>query len=224
MGSAPRQISGRVAQRRRSLIAKAGWAGPCVALALVPKCGLCVLAWMLALSGIGVETCGAGPSWTIVTAEIVQLKGRIRIYDPLTLTQLPSSMPTQRAIELFAMLNFVIVGLSLLIQPRAWARYFAWMRREGDAGAVIYGLFCVLWGSLIVSFCLAWHGLLVVLPVFGIIQLLEGLIFLLAPAAGLKLMGMFTEEGSGLLLLRLLGVIAIGLAVYIDAIALTVGV
>jgi len=132
-------------------------------------------------------------------------------------------MPTQRAIELFAMLNFVIVGLSLLIRPQAWAQYFAWMRREGEAGAVIYGLFCVLWGSLIVSFCLAWHGLLVVLPVFGVIQLLEGLIFLLAPAAGLRLMALFTEKGSGLMLLRLLGVIALGLAIYIDAITLAIG-
>jgi uncharacterized protein YjeT (DUF2065 family) len=132
-------------------------------------------------------------------------------------------MPTQRAIELFAMLNFVIVGLSLLIQPRAWARYFAWMRREGEAGAVIYGLFCVLWGSLIVSFCLAWHGLLVVLPIFGIIQLIEGVLFLLAPAFGLRVMASFTEDGSGLLLLRLLGVIALGLAIYIDAIALAIG-
>ncbi len=132
-------------------------------------------------------------------------------------------MPTQRAIELFAMLNFVIVGLSLLIQPRAWAQFFVWMRREGPAGAVIYGLLCVLWGSLIVSFCLAWHGLLVVLPLFGVIQVLEGVIFLLAPAAGLKLMAMFTEEGSGLMLLRLLGIIAIGLAIYLYAIVLAIG-
>jgi hypothetical protein len=36
-------------------------------------------------------------------------------------------------------------------------------------------------------------------------------------------MAIFTEEGSGLLLLRLLGVIALGLAVYIDAITLAIG-
>ena len=132
-------------------------------------------------------------------------------------------MPTQRAIELFAMLNFVIVGFSLLIQPRAWAQFFVWMRREGSAGAVIYGLLCVLWGSLIVSFCLSWHGLLVVLPLFGVVQLLEGVVFLLVPAFGLRLMALFTEQGSGLALLRVLGLIALALAAYIYVLVATIG-
>ena len=61
-------------------------------------------------------------------------------------------MASQRAIELFALLNFAVVGLSLVVRPLAWARFFIWMEREGEAGAVIYGLMCVLWGSLIVSF------------------------------------------------------------------------
>ena len=49
-------------------------------------------------------------------------------------------MTSQRAIELFALLNFAVVGLSLLVRPVSWARFFIWMRREGEAGAVIYGL------------------------------------------------------------------------------------
>ena len=95
----------------------------------------------------------------------------------------------------------------------AWAKYFAWMRREGEAGAVIYGLFCVLWGSLIVSFHREWRGFLVILPAFGALQMLEGLTFLIAPAFGLRLMAIFNEEGLGLL--RLLGVIALAMALYI---------
>jgi uncharacterized protein YjeT (DUF2065 family) len=119
-------------------------------------------------------------------------------------------MPSQRAIETFALLNFLIVGISLVYQPLAWAKYFAWMRRNSEGGAVIYGLFCVLWGSLIVSFHREWTGLLVVLPVFGALQLLEGFVFLVAPAFGLRLMGMFNEANLGLF--RLLGVIALVLA------------
>jgi len=122
-------------------------------------------------------------------------------------------MPSQRAIEIFAILNFAIVGLSLVLRPMAWARYFAWMRREGEAGAVVYGLLCVLWGSLIVSFHREWRGFLVILPAFGALQLLEGLTFLIAPAFGLRLMAIFNEEGLGLF--RLLGLIALAMAVYI---------
>jgi uncharacterized protein YjeT (DUF2065 family) len=119
-------------------------------------------------------------------------------------------MPSQHAIEVFAFLNFTIVGLSLVLRPGAWARFFLWMRREGEAGAVIYGLLCVLWGSLIVAFHPDWHGVLGLLPAFGSLQLLEGLVFLLAPYFGLRLMAIFTEER--LALIRILGLIALVLA------------
>jgi uncharacterized protein YjeT (DUF2065 family) len=128
-------------------------------------------------------------------------------------------MPSQHANEVFARLNFTIVGLSLLVQPRAWARFLSWMRREGDAGAVIYGLLCVLWGSLIVSFHPEWHGLLVILPAFGLLQLFEGFVFLVAPAFGLRVMSVFDEEH--LSLLRLLGVIALALAACIFVVLLS---
>jgi hypothetical protein len=127
-------------------------------------------------------------------------------------------MPSQHAIEVFAFLNFAIVGLSLVLRAAAWARFFLWMRREGEAGAVIYGLLCVLWGSLIVSFHPDWHGLLVILPVFGVLQLFEGFVFLLAPYFGLRVMSLFTEER--LALIRLLGLIALVLAAIIFAVVL----
>jgi hypothetical protein len=131
-------------------------------------------------------------------------------------------MPSQHAIEVFAFLNFTIVGLSLVLRPAAWARFFLWMRREGEAGAVIYGLLCVLWGSLIVSFHPDWHGLLVILPIFGVLQLIEGFAFLLAPLFGLRLMALFTDER--LALIRLLGLIALALAALIFVVLLPTGV
>jgi hypothetical protein len=130
-------------------------------------------------------------------------------------------MPSERAIEIFALLNFAIIGLSLVFQPLAWASFFAWMRREGEAGAVIYGLLCFLWGSLIVSFHREWHGFLVILPAFGALQMLEGLAFLVAPAFGLRLMALFTEQRLGLF--RLLGLIALALAVWIYVALLPLG-
>jgi hypothetical protein len=131
-------------------------------------------------------------------------------------------MESQRAIELFALLNFAIVGLSLILRPMAWASFFTWMRREGDGGAVIYGLMCVLWGSLIVSFHPTWHGLLIILPAFGALQLVEGIVFLLMPGVGLRLMAIVS--GGGPWLLQLLGVIALALSVYIYVVLLAVGV
>jgi hypothetical protein len=127
-------------------------------------------------------------------------------------------MPSEHAIEIFALLNFAIVGLSLIVQPMAWARYFTWMRQEGEAGAVIYGLFCVLWGSLIVSFHPDWHGLLIVLPAFGALQVFEGFVFLVLPAFGLRVMSVFTPERPWLF--RLLGLIALVLAAIVCVVLL----
>jgi hypothetical protein len=129
-------------------------------------------------------------------------------------------MTSQRAIELFALLNFAVVGLSLVARPMAWARFFIWMQREGEAGAVIYGLLCVLWGSLIVSFHPTWHWPSLILPSFGVLQVFEGFIFLLMPRFGLHTMAVFSEKR--LWLFRLLGVIALGLVVYIWAALLPV--
>jgi uncharacterized protein YjeT (DUF2065 family) len=114
------------------------------------------------------------------------------------------------------MLNFALVGLSLVFQPRAWARYFLWMRREGEAGMVIHGLFCVLWGSLIVAFHPDWNGLLVILPAFGVLQLLEGLVFLVFPTIGMRIMTMLSEER--LFITRILGLVALAIAICIFAV------
>jgi hypothetical protein len=126
-------------------------------------------------------------------------------------------MPSQHAIEVFALLNFAIVGLSLVLRPGAWAQFFLWMRREGEAGAVIYGLLCVLWGSLIVSFHPDWHGLLIILPAFGVLQMFEGLLFLVLPGVGLGLMAIFEGRPA---LIRLLGLIALAMAAVILVILL----
>jgi hypothetical protein len=131
-------------------------------------------------------------------------------------------MPSEHAIEIFALLNFAIVGLSLVLQPMAWARYFTWMRQEGEAGAVIYGLFCVLWGSLIVSFHPDWHGLLIVLPAFGALQVFEGFVFLVLPGFGLRVMSVFTAERPWLF--RLLGLIALVLAAIVCVVLLPIPV
>lgn len=125
-------------------------------------------------------------------------------------THPPQPMPTQRAIDVFTLLNLAVIGLSLALQPRAWALFFAWMRREGDAGAVTYGLLCLLWGSLIVAFHRDWNGIMVIVPIFGAAQVLKGAIFLVAPGLGLRAMAILTQESPGIL--RLLGIISLVLA------------
>jgi hypothetical protein len=103
-------------------------------------------------------------------------------------------MPSQHAIELFGLLNFTVIGLSLLARPLQWARFFAWLRREGEAGALAYGFICLSFGSLIVAFHQVWHGLLVVLTLAGWLEVLLGVLCLLVPSAGLGVMELAAED------------------------------
>jgi hypothetical protein len=122
-------------------------------------------------------------------------------------------MPSQHAIELFGLLNFTVIGLSLLFQPHPWTKFFGWLRREGTAGALAYGFICLSFGSLIVSFHRVWHGLLVVLTVSGWLEVLLGVICLLAPPAGLAILGIPSEENPGVC--RLGGLVSLVVAAVI---------
>jgi hypothetical protein len=52
-----------------------GIIAPLLVFALVPKCGLCVVAWVAALIGLKVELCGSTPSWNILMTELGRRAG-----------------------------------------------------------------------------------------------------------------------------------------------------
>ena len=91
-----------------------------------------------------------------------------------------------RAIEMFAALNFLVIGLSHLLQPRAWVEFFAWLRSKGHTGVFLNGMLSLLFGSIIVSFHNVWTGLATVLTVIGWAQVAKGLVSLVAPRLGMR--------------------------------------
>jgi hypothetical protein len=119
-------------------------------------------------------------------------------------------MPSQRAIELFALLNFTVIGLSLLFRPLPWTRFFEWLRREGEAGALAYGFICLSFGSLIVAFHQVGHGLLAILTAAGWLEVVLGILCLLAPAAGLGILAVAARERP--LVCRLGGLVSLAVA------------
>jgi hypothetical protein len=130
-------------------------------------------------------------------------------------------MPAQHAIELFALINFSVIGLSLLFQPLGWAHFFVWLRREGTAGALAYGFICLSFGSLIVSFHRVWYGILVVLTLAGWLEVLLGLVCLLSPSAGLRIMELPSEGRLGVC--RVGGIVSLALAATIFVVLLPGG-
>ena len=73
----------------------------------------------------------------------------------------------EEAIEIFATINFVIIGFSHIFQHRAWAEFFLLLSKQGRAGAFANGFLTLVTGSLIVAFHNVWTGIPVVLTIIG---------------------------------------------------------
>ena len=125
-------------------------------------------------------------------------------------------MTTEHAIEIFAVVNFVVIGLSHIAQPRAWVEFFVILRAKGHAGVFANGMLSLLMGSIIVSFHNVWSGLPALLTVIGWAQVVKSLIALTAPAVSMKGMLRVSMErawefqAAGLIFLAISAAIAWG--------------
>jgi hypothetical protein len=92
----------------------------------------------------------------------------------------------EKAIEMYAAVNFLVIGLSHLLQPRVWVDFFTWLRSKGHAGVFVNGFLSLGFGSIIVSFHNVWAGLPTVLTVIGWAQVAKGLLSFVAPQWGMR--------------------------------------
>ena len=102
----------------------------------------------------------------------------------------------QRAVEIFAAVNFIVIALSHILQPRAWADFFIALRAKGYPGVFANAMLSLLVGSIIVSFHNVWTGLPTVLTVVGWAQVLKGLINLTVPSIGARTLARVSMERS----------------------------
>jgi hypothetical protein len=92
----------------------------------------------------------------------------------------------EKAIEMFAAVNFLVIGLSHLLQPRAWIEFFAWLRSKGHAGVLVNGFLSLGFGSIVVAFHNVWTGLPMVLTIVGWAHVAKALLNFVAPQIGMR--------------------------------------
>lgn len=102
----------------------------------------------------------------------------------------------ERAVQIFAAVNFLVIGLSHMLQPRAWVEFFILLRAKGRPGAFFNAFLSLGLGSVIVAFHNVWSGPATVLTVLGWLQVFKGLLSFLFPETGLKSMGRVSMEKS----------------------------
>ncbi len=102
----------------------------------------------------------------------------------------------ERAIEIFAAINFLIIGLSHVFQHRAWAEFFVRLHEQGRPGAFANGFLTLFTGSLIVAFHNVWSWPGVLLTAIGYSMLLKSAVVFVRPDWGLASMARVTPDTS----------------------------
>ena len=123
----------------------------------------------------------------------------------------------ERAIEILAVIQLTIIGLSHIVHHRAWAEFFIWLRSKGTAGVFANGFLSLTAGSLIFSFHRVWSGIPLVLTVFALLNLLKAASCFLLPELAMRSMQRVSVARSrefvvaGVLSLAIAAVVAFGL-------------
>lgn len=94
----------------------------------------------------------------------------------------------ERAVEIFAVIQLTVIGLSHILFHREWAEFFIWLRAKGNAGALANGFTSLAFGSIVVAFHQVWSGIPLVLTVFGLLNLVKAAQCFLLPAVALRSM------------------------------------
>src|SRR3982751_3482160 len=102
----------------------------------------------------------------------------------------------ERSVEVLAIILFGVIGLSHILQPRAWVEFFMLLRGNGEAGAFVDGFLNLPVAGLIVVFHNIWSGIPVVLTLVGWGLLIKSLIRFCAPRQALRMMARVSVERS----------------------------
>lgn len=100
----------------------------------------------------------------------------------------------ERAIELFAVIQFVVIGLSHVFQPRVWVDFFIWLRDKGHPGVFLHGVLTLWFGSLVLAFHQVWSGLPMILTIVGCAYTLKALVCFLLPAVAMRSLRRVSRE------------------------------
>jgi hypothetical protein len=124
----------------------------------------------------------------------------------------------ERSVEVLAIILFGVLGLSHLLQPKAWAAFFILLRDKGEVGAFLDGFLNLPMAGVIIGFHNVWSGIPVVLTLVGWGLLIKSLLRFCLPKQGLMMMARVSMERSwefqvaGAALVVLAGLLGYGIA------------
>ena len=102
----------------------------------------------------------------------------------------------ERSVEVLAVILSGVLGLSHILQHKAWAEFFILLRGKGEAGAFVDGFLNLPLAGVIIGFHNVWSGIPAVLTLVGWCLLVKSLIRFCAPKLALRMMSRVSVERS----------------------------
>jgi len=121
----------------------------------------------------------------------------------------------EEKIRILCIISFLVIGLSHILQPKAWIAFFKLLIKQQHPGAFINGFITLPMGTLIVSFHNVWTGIPTLLTVMGWAYILKATIAFCFPALSLR--SMKRVEKNNITEFRIGGVIFIIIALVLSA-------
>ena len=94
-------------------------------------------------------------------------------------------MSITQSIELFTAINLAVIGLSHFLQPKMWVHFFIFLHAKREIGNIFNALIALSMGSFILSLHFVWTGPEIVVTIYGLLQVIKGLLYLIWPSIGL---------------------------------------
>ena len=104
----------------------------------------------------------------------------------------------ERAVQIYAILNLTVIGISHVARPRAWVDFFVVLRERGEVGVFAVALLNLVFGSIIVAFHNVWSGIPLALTVLGWANVAKAALYFVFPTAGLRRLQFLSHERAGL--------------------------
>jgi hypothetical protein len=102
----------------------------------------------------------------------------------------------ETSIQKLVAISYLVIGLSHIIQPRVWTKFFIMWREKGEVGSFLSGLLHFPMGVLIVSFHNVWHGIPLIVTIMGWGLVIKGFIYLTYPKHGMRVLARVSMERS----------------------------
>ena len=115
------------------------------------------------------------------------------------------------AVTKLAIVCFFVTGVSHIIRPRVWARFFMDMHGKGEVGSFMNALLHFPLGVVIVSFHNVWSGFPILLTLVGWGLVLKSFIYFVFPAYGVKILARVSLDRAWEFIIA--GVFSLGLSV-----------